>query len=146
MTGSRYRALRFRHPDLDVPGPEGSGLQRSPQGTLSTVTGREAIRQSLLLLLSTMPGERVNRPEYGSYLHRLLFAPNDDTTAGLAIHYVGQAVSRWEPRVEVVGIDATRSPDAPEVLDLLLEYRIRATAEPDVLAVSMTLAEPGDLA
>ena len=40
------------------------------------------------------------RPGYGCHLFRLAFAPNDDTTAGLAIHYVRQALERWEPRIE----------------------------------------------
>ena len=42
------------------------------------------------------------RPDYGCELHRLVFSPNDDTTAGLAIHYVRRALERWEPRVEVL--------------------------------------------
>jgi len=46
-------------------------------------------------------GERVLRPEYGCDLHRLVFSPNDATTAGLAVHYVRAALLRWEPRIEI---------------------------------------------
>ena len=60
-------------------------------------SGPDAVRQSILLLLSTRPGERVMRPDNGCDLYRLAFAPSDDMTAGLAIHYVRQAVERWEP-------------------------------------------------
>ena len=67
-----------------------------------------SVRQAILLLLSTRPGERVMRPTYGCDLHRLVFSPNDDTTAGLAIHYVRQALERWEPRIEVIRLDAGR--------------------------------------
>jgi uncharacterized protein len=137
--GAYYRAWRFVHPDLD-PSAAGrpAGLQladRKPE----MVTGTEAVRQSILLLLSTRPGERVMRPEYGCDLHRLAFAPNDAMTAGLAIHYVRQAVERWEPRAEIVNVDAGRDPDAPERLNILLEYRLPATQQMDQLFFSLDL-------
>src|SRR5262245_66442213 len=85
VNGIRYRAFQFVHPDFDV--VEGHpGLQSSPTGALATVEDEASVRQSILLLLSTAPGERVMRPDYGCDLRRLLFEPNDDTTAGLAIH------------------------------------------------------------
>jgi phage baseplate assembly protein W len=121
----RYRAWRFLHPDIDAAG-EFAGLQHSPRGGIAMVDGNDSVRQAIFLLLSTVPGERVMRPDYGCLVHRLVFSPNDDTTAGLAIHYVRQAIKRWEPRVEVLKVDATRSPESPEQLDILLEYRVRA--------------------
>lgn len=136
MTTSRYRAVYFAHPYLDVPlGP--AGLRVGPGGRLATVTDAASIRQALLLLLSTRPGERVNRPRYGCHLFRLAFAPADDTTAGLAIHYVARAVEQWEPRVDVVSIDAERPPDEPSVLQVRMRYRVRTTQDEDevVLAV-----------
>lgn len=107
------------------------GLRISLRGGIETVQDHEAIRQGLMLLLSTRPGERVMRPEYGCDLHRLIFSPNDETTAGLAIHYVRRAVERWEPRVEIVGIDAGPNPDRPGRLDIRLDYRIRSTRRTD---------------
>jgi len=94
---------------------------------VAMVSGDDSVRQALLLLLSTIPGERVMRPTYGSELHRLVFAPNDQTTAGLAIHYVRRAVSRWEPRVDIVDVDAGPHPDLPDQLVIRLDYRVRAT-------------------
>ena len=85
------RGFRFFHPDLDEPP---AGLRVGLNGAPELVDGVEAVRQAVLLLLSTRPGERVMRPDYGCDLHRVLFAPNDDTTAGLAIHYVRAAVAR----------------------------------------------------
>jgi len=103
----RYRAWRFVHPDVVLDdGASSGGLQVTPRGRIEMVEGDESIRQSLLLLLSTSPGERVMRPDYGCSLRHLVFGPNDDTTAGLAIHYVRRAVERWEPRVEVLTVDA----------------------------------------
>lgn len=148
MTGPRYRALRLVLPEVEE-GPDGStgtagpGLQHGPRGGLQTVSGRDSVRQALLLLFSTRPGERVNRPEYGCSLHRVLFSPADDTTAGLAIHYVRQAVARWEARVDVLDVDAFPAPEEPERLEVRLTYRIRATGDVDELAVDVPLAGGG---
>ena len=75
------------------------------------------------------------RPQYGSLLHRLVFAPNDATTAGLAIHYVRQALARWEPRIEVLDVDAGADPDGPEQLVIELRYRVKASQTTETLAV-----------
>jgi len=101
--------------------------------------GLDAARQDICLLLRTRPGERVMRPEYGCDLQRLVFAPNDDTTAGLAIHYVKRALDRWEPRVEVTRVDARRDPDRAEVLVIEVAYRLRKTHERDALTLSLDL-------
>lgn len=138
MRGPRYGAWRFLHPDLDAP-ESAAGLQLSARGGVAMVEGSDSVRQAILLLLSTRPGERVMRPEYGCHLHRLLFTPNDDTTAGLAIHYVRRALERWEPRVEILRLDAGRNPVRAEVLDIFLLYRVRATRRVDEVTVTMNL-------
>jgi phage baseplate assembly protein W len=137
MTLAQTRGWLFLHPDLDA--RAAVGLVVTPQGRIALVEGAEAVRQALLLLLSTMPGERVMRPDYGCELHRLLFSPNDDTTAGLAIFYVRRAVERWEPRVELLRVDALRNSHRPELLDVILDYRIRATQHPQQLTFSLAL-------
>jgi uncharacterized protein len=126
MSMQHYRAWRFLHPDLGV-GNDPQGLVLSPQGRIQMVQDDEAVRQAILLLISTIPGERVGRPEYGCPLHWLIFSPNDDTTAGLAIHYVRRTIERWEPRVEILQLDAGRHPEMAEVLDIYLKYRVLAT-------------------
>jgi len=121
------------------------------------VEDQDAIRQALLMLLSTAPGERVMRPEYGCDLRRLVFSPNDETTAGLAIHYVRRAVERWEPRVEIESIDAGRWEPQAEIgqvrpgggdfdenaasarLIITLDYRVRATRQPERIVQSLDL-------
>jgi uncharacterized protein len=131
------RGIRFAHPDLD-PG-EPSGLRVAAAGGLGVVEGADAVRQALLLLLTTRPGERVMRPTYGCDLHTLVFAPSDGTTEGLAIHYVRSAIERWEPRVEIVRLDAMSAAEEPGRLDVLLEYRARATQWTDHLEFSLSL-------
>ncbi|MDM4722258.1 GPW/gp25 family protein [Micromonospora sp. WMMA1363] len=136
------RAIRFVGAGFDS-GHTG-GLAVTAAGGLAMTDGDETVRQALFLLLSTTPGERLMRPGYGSRLHRLVFAPNDDTTAGLAIHYVRQAILRWEPRVDVVDVNAGPDPGTPGRLLIRLDYRIRASLAPGQLAFSVDLLPSDD--
>ena len=142
MTEVAYRAWRFQHPELD-PGARPPGLGLEVDGRISMVAGEESVRQALLLLISTRPGERVMRPEYGCDLHRLVFAPNDLTTHGLAIFAVRQAVERWERRVEILNLDTELDPDRPDRLSIVLDYRVRTGEEAGRLVVPLQLAGEG---
>jgi phage baseplate assembly protein W len=158
----RWTSWRFRVPPYDAKPETPVGLEIGPAGGIDTVADDDAIRQSLMLLISTRPGERVMRPEYGCDLSRLVFSPNDDTTAGLAIHFVRQAVERWEPRVEVLRVDAgrvdaglaleeatrvdaekatQRDPNEATRIEIVLNYRVRATRRTDSVVVGVDLQE-----
>jgi uncharacterized protein len=144
MTRSAWRGARFLIPGFDVPVEDGvGGLTLDHRGALATIADRAAVRQALLLLFSTRPGERVMRPTYGCDLFKLVFWPNDDTTAGLAMHYVREAVTRWEPRVDRLKVDASRHPDDPSRLNIDLDYRVRSTGEQDRLSVQLDLQGSG---
>jgi phage baseplate assembly protein W len=140
MNLPRYRAWRFVYPGLDAP-EDAAGLRFAPNGGIEMVQLNESIRQALLLLFSTHPGERVMRPDYGCDIHKLVFSPNDDTTAGLAIYYVQRAIDRWERRIDVLRLDAGRDPEAPERLTITLQYRVRVTRHTELLSFSLNLAE-----
>lgn len=136
----RYRAFRFLYPGLDA-AEDAAGLRFAASGGIEMVQYNESIRQALLLLFSTRPGERVMRPDYGCDIHRLVFSPNDDTTAGLAIYYVQRAIDRWEPRIDVLRLDAGRDPQQAERLNILLQYRVRVTRHSELLTFSLNLVE-----
>ena len=69
----------------------------------------------------------------------LAFWTNDETTAGLAVHYVRRAIERFEPRVEVLAITATRQPDTPYRLDIRCEFQPRFGGDPQALTVGLDL-------
>ncbi|MCE8419231.1 GPW/gp25 family protein [Rhodovulum sulfidophilum] len=114
-------------------------------GALALLPEAACIRQDLLLLLLTVPGERVMRPAYGCHLDRLLFQPNDETLAGLAIHYVRQAMARFEPRIEILRLDAGRPAEAGagNLLEIVLSYRIRRSRTEDGLVLQVDLDAGG---
>jgi len=140
MKATLYRAWRFAHPDFDLE-EAFPGIGISSTGGIAMVAEHAAVRQSILLLLSTTPGERVMRPNYGCDLQRLVFSPNDATTHGLAIHYVRQALQRWEPRIDILRLDAAANPGDPGRMDIMLEYRMRKTAGRENLTIAVSLTE-----
>jgi len=137
----RFRAFGFAHPDLDR-GELGPGLTLDARGAIDMVDADASVRQAVLLLLTTRPGERVMLPGYGCDLDQILFSPNDEATAGLAIHYVRRALTRWEPRVQILDIDAVRDPEDAARLEVLLQYRVRPTLTEEQLSLRLNLMEP----
>jgi hypothetical protein len=127
------RGLRFFAAGDGAP----TGLAAGAGGGLRLVEGAEAIRQSLLTILSTRPGERVMRPDFGCDLDSLAFAPTGPTTNNLARILVRAAIERFEPRVTLEAVDAFADPADPAVLHLVVEYRARLGAGRLDLAVDL---------
>jgi phage baseplate assembly protein W len=101
------------------------GVNRN--GGLAMSAYEELIKESIIIILGTAPGERVMRPNFGCDIHDLLFAPNDINTAGLAAHYCVTSLQKWEPRIEAIEADANPSADAPNKLLIDIKYRVRGT-------------------
>ncbi len=96
-------------------------------GGIAMAEHEEAIRQAILIILGTAPGERVMRPHFGCEIHELVYAPNNVNTAALAAHYCIDALTKWEPRIDDVEAEAEPSPDDPNQLNLYIKYKVRAT-------------------
>lgn len=102
-------------------------LQISQQGGLALVRGATDIEQAIRIIIGTIPGERVMRPEFGCRIHELIFAPNNAATRRLAAYYVEEALTQWEPRIELVSVEATQDPAKDGVLLLEIKYKIKDT-------------------
>ena len=110
-----------------------------PFGRIAESRGEQRIRESIVTILGTEQGERLMRPEFGSRLRSLVFAPNNSATANLAIFYIKDALARWEPRIGQVRVMA-RPPDADGAgLNLQIFYRITATGADQGLAFTLPL-------
>jgi phage baseplate assembly protein W len=95
-------------------------------GEVALAVYEEDIRQAIRLILETNPGERVMRPDFGAGLRALVFEPINTTTLGLVRYRVEQALVVWEPRIEVMEVTVTASPDQRSRLDIDIRYRVRA--------------------
>ena len=86
----------------------------------------ETVVQSIELVLSTVKGERAMRPDFGSNLHSLLFAPNNGATRAAAEFEVREALLAWEPRIDVLNVVAEPGYEPEEML-INITYRVRTT-------------------
>lgn len=109
----------------------GSGWKFPPRldsrGRIELAHQEQDVEEAVQIILLTNKGERPMRPEFGSELARLQFAPNDGATAGLARRYVQEALARWEPRIEVTEVIAGPDRADPARLNIDIRYLVRAT-------------------
>lgn len=91
------------------------------------VSGEADIRESLRILLSTAPGERVMQPEYGCGLRRMVFGHLDESAITAIKDVVAVAVLRHEVRVVLDEVKVETDELAEGVLRLRLDYRVRST-------------------
>ena len=97
------------------------------QGGLAMTNVRSEVRQSIEIILSTSPGQRVMRPTFGCRLHELVFAPNNSRTAAQARRYVEEALGMWEPRINVLGVSVTADPGSVGRLLIEVKYEMKST-------------------
>jgi phage baseplate assembly protein W len=99
-------------------------IRINPQGGLAYISGEEAIRESIWIILATAAGERQMRPTFGCGIHDYVFAPVNTTTRGSIAHQVRQALVNWEPRIDVVDV-RVESGGEGNMLLVRVDYRIR---------------------
>ena len=122
-------------------------LQINPRGALAIASGERDIEQAIRVILGTMIGERVRRPEFGCRIHELVFAPHNAATEGLAVLYVKQALNRWEPRIDVTGVEIDTDPQNDGALLVLIKYRVKDTHNERSIVYPFYLSgerEPGE--
>jgi len=102
-------------------------LQRNRENEVALSRFEESVQESIWIILSTAPGERLMHPEFGCNIHELVFAPNNASTAGLAKFYVEDALARWEPRMDLDKVDVQADLGNPALLLVSISYRVRST-------------------
>jgi phage baseplate assembly protein W len=86
----------------------------------------ESVRQSILIILGTAPGERLMRPDFGCGIHDLVFENMSVATFGRVQQLVHESLLRLEPRIDVIDVDV-RPDSESNVLLIDIEYEVRAT-------------------
>ena len=144
-------------------------MHADDRGSLALSTGLANIEQSMRAVLSTVPGERVMRPDFGCEIWRMMADPMDASGLGRVEASVRDAIVTWEPRVDVgevavrqVALDGNAALVASETghhvegtcadVDIafteratatraIAQFRLVLTTEPAIVA---RLGEPGD--
>ena len=95
------------------------------------------VEQLMRQVLLTNPGERINRPDFGCGLRRMVFAPNSDVLAGLLQVTVRQALEEWlSSVVETEEVTATAE---NEKLLVVIRYVLKARQERRYLNLELDL-------
>jgi phage baseplate assembly protein W len=99
-------------------------LRLTVQGNLLQTTEIRNIEESIRLILGTKLGERVYRPNFGSRLSELAFAPMSTQTLLLIRLYIEEALGMWEPRIVLEGVFTEPDPVRGRV-DITIRYRLK---------------------
>ena len=91
------------------------------------VSDVQDIEQSLQILLSTRPGERILQPDYGCSLDRLMFEPMDTSLKSYVEDVVKTAILYHEPRIDPSKVTIDTSNETEGWLNVIVEYTIRTT-------------------
>lgn len=112
-------------------------LQFDGRGRTRTADRDEWIKDLIRQVLFTNPGERVNRPDFGCGLLRLVFAPNSESLAAAVQFQVRTALQRWLAEVIQVHEVAVTPRDGELAIEVVYSRLDLAERVRDVLTLSV---------
>lgn len=102
-------------------------IQLAGDGQLRTAGADDHLRDMVLQVLLTEPGERVNLPEFGCGVARLVFAGNSDVLQATSQFLIRQNLERWlGDRLDLEAVELTPLPDEGRV-DVTVTYLAKRT-------------------
>jgi len=96
----------------------------------------EHVEQMMFQVLFTAPGERINRPDFGCGIKRLVFAPNSEVSAALAQVTIYQALTRWLG--SAITVNDVKAAAIEEKLEITIAYTLKARGERRYLNLEVT--------
>lgn len=88
------------------------------------------IRDLVEQVLFTTPGERVNRPDFGSGLMQLVFAPTSDELATATQFLVQGALQQWMG--DLIQVEAVEVASEEATLNVTVQYIVRRNQQRQV--------------
>lgn len=104
----------------------GSDLKFPISGVFEPISGIDLILQDMQQLLLTVPGERVNRPEFGCTLRNQIWE-NIDVVAAQAPNSIRAALELYEPRIQVLGVGVVEVNENTGLIAFNITFRIKET-------------------
>ena len=107
-------------------------------GSLTTTGADDHVRDMILQVLFTQPGERVNLPEFGCGVRQLVFVPDNEILRSTAQFLITHNLQRWlGDRIDVSQVTVTAQPGEEQVLIIDVAYVIRLTQASQQLRVAL---------
>jgi len=110
----------------------------SGKGTPNTTSPEDHLRDLIMQVLFTSPGERINLPEFGAGVERLVFAPNSDALRTTTQFLISTNLQRWlGDRINVDQVQVTSEPGFESQVNIEIVYTIRQTQQRQTLQVQV---------
>jgi uncharacterized protein len=97
-------------------------LRCDTNGGIALVRRERELEEAMRIILSTYPGERPMRPEFGSRVRDYVFAEISTSNMAMLAREVETSLLRWEPRVEIKNVRMRRDPAEPSTIYIDIEY------------------------
>ena len=123
------------------PPPIGWPLLPTPdlQGRLRFRSLEVSVREGIEIVLSTRPGERLMRPDFGAGLDSFLHEPNTIATRRRIRDLVAESLGRFEDRIEIERIEVLDPSAEPTAVRIEIHYRMRRTGALQQMTLTMDL-------
>jgi uncharacterized protein len=108
---------------------------------VAMVSAEDDIRESLYILLTTIPGERIMLPDYGCLIHEHVFDIMGETLFTHLKGLIEHAVLHYEPRIILENVLFTVEDQREGLLKITLEYTIIQTNTRNNLVIPYYLKE-----
>jgi len=99
-------------------------IEIDPQtGKFKTVAGEDDIKEAIKIILTTKKGERIGNPQFGSNLFNFMFASINYTELKEFEYEITQALTRWEPRIKDLEVEAQIDPGNIGRINVNIKYK-----------------------
>ena len=105
----------------------GKGVKFPPQlsnGKMLYSEGEDLIKESIQVILTTVPGERLMNPEFGCMINLLPFSSNSPATRSRVAYEVEEALKKWEHRITVENVQVTVDESETNKVNIEIEYLV----------------------
>lgn len=107
------------------------------RGRTATANDADHVRDMIEQFLFTSPGERVNRPDFGSGLRQMVFAPNRIEVAATLQFTLKAALQRWLG--DVIAVQGLEVDSIDSLLSVSVQYSLVGTGETGFVTVQGSL-------
>lgn len=112
-------------------------------GSFELAIEDEDIKEAILIILNTSPGERVMRPEFGCGIHNHVFSVINNSNLKLIEEEVEKALILFEPRITIDNLLVTVDKNEGSKLIINIEYSVKSSNSRHNLVYPFYLTEKG---
>ncbi|MFW6219277.1 MAG: GPW/gp25 family protein [bacterium] len=102
---------------------------------------KEALKSSLILLLTTEKGQRYYKPDFGIDLRKYIFEPNVETTRDKVLQEIKTEVKKYVPQLTVRDVEFNGS-ENEMLLTIYFTYSDQVFSQPDNVTLSFVGTQP----